>query len=157
MHMRVHDESLVAKNWKCEYCENVMFAKKSDLVAHHENEHGNQLRSPILQSQEIPEEQADEQTLQRSKKRKPSGLQNSQKNLEDYFARGNSGFDLLLNTVGRKRRCGYDKCYRTFKTEERYQQHIEKHKIHDLKLKILEDNKRRDDEEKSRGENPGQT
>ncbi|AQZ11997.1 PZF1 (YPR186C) [Zygosaccharomyces parabailii] len=146
MHMRVHDDSLVAKNWKCNYCKNVMFAKKSDLIDHHEKMHGDKLPIPVIQFQDVSHESINEDVPQKLKKQKISRLSNSCKQLEDYFAQGKSGLDLLLNTAGRKRKCCYDKCYRTFKTEERYQQHIEKHKIHELKLKILEDFKMKNEE-----------
>lgn len=139
--MRVHDDSLVAKNWRCNYCENVMFAKKSDLVGHHEKMHGDKLPLPLIRFEDVSREPINEVIPQKLKKQKISRSSNSCKQLENYFAQGKSGLDLLLNTAGRKRKCCYDKCYRTFKTEERYQQHIEKHKIHELKLKILEDSK----------------
>lgn len=172
MHMKVHDETLVAKNWKCSVCDGVTFAKKNELWAHVENIHRDELPPPSLVESSLHVKQIEDHSLEdgqpnnhnhnhdhkqhRSRKRKISELEHAQQNLEQYFVQGKSGLDLLLNTVGRKKQCCYDKCYRTFKTEERYQQHIEKHKIHDLKMKVLED-KQKEEELKNETFNVGQT
>ncbi|CAR27540.1 hypothetical protein ZYGR_0N00210 [Zygosaccharomyces rouxii] len=162
MHMKVHDESLVAKNWKCSICDSETFAKKNELIAHFENNHRDKLPPPSLAQSLLPPKENETSSNEcsdhndeqhRSRKRKISELDHAQQNLEQYFVQGKSGMDLLLNTVGRKKQCYYDKCYRTFKTEERYQQHIGKHKIHDLKMKVLQDKQ----EEEMRNENGKQT
>lgn len=148
MHMKVHDETLVAKNWKCSICDGVTFAKKNELIAHFENSHQDKLPPPSVVQSFLPskedetsynEHSGHNREQHRSRKRKVSELEHAQQNLEQYFVQGKSGMDLLLNTVGRKKQCHYEKCYRTFKTVERYEQHIEKHKIHDLKMKVLQD------------------
>lgn len=164
MHMKVHDETLVAKNWKCSICDGVTFAKKNELIAHFESNHGDKLPPPSLAQSFAPSTVAENDTSSnehsnhsheehKSRKRKISELEYAQQNLEQYFVQGKSGMELLLNTVGRKKQCYYDKCYRTFKTEERYQQHIEKHKIHDLKMKVLQDKQEEEEKKNIMGEN----
>lgn len=146
MHMRVHDNNLVARNWKCGICNNISFAKKCDLISHYSKNHAGEQLPELLDDHEIlrdkilTDEEEDGRAIP-SKKRKVDELASikTEKDLESYFAEGKSGMDLLLYSVGRKLKCPFDKCYRTFKTEERYKKHIEKHKIHQLKLKILQE------------------
>lgn len=149
MHMKVHDESLVKRNWRCDICFDVSFAKKSAMLDHYAEEHPKELADIQRQltcqaaSKRFPqdEEQGVELPLQRPKRRKVTelGLVKSEAMLESYLNEGKGGYELLLNTVGRKFRCTFAQCYRTFKTEERYQKHIDKHKIHQLKLKVLQE------------------
>lgn len=148
MHMKVHDESLVTRNWKCSLCDSMSFARKSSMLDHYAKEHpGNLNELQTEPARELGDRCEGESTRaaevlpQGVKRRKVNdmGLLKSEVKLHDYFLQGKSGLDLLLNTMGRKFKCPFDKCYRTFKTEEKYQKHIDKHKIHQLKLKLLEE------------------
>ncbi|CCE93887.1 Pzf1p TDEL_0H00280 [Torulaspora delbrueckii] len=148
MHMKVHDESLVTRNWKCQICDNMSFARKSSMLEHYAQEHIEEHAKLLVEQtrsvgiiDERDFDRATEISNQQVKRRKISemGLLKSQAKLHQYFAEGKGGLHLLLNTVGRKLRCPYDKCYRTFKTEEKFQKHLDKHKIHQLKLKVLKE------------------
>lgn len=143
MHMRVHDESLVARNWKCQICDNISFAKKSDLVDHYTTIHQGTDLPSLLKTYHLPEKEAkfeEEREEVTTKKRKLNEFASikAEVDLQKCLANENGGMELILNSVGRKLKCPFDKCYRTFKTKERYEKHIQKHKIHQLKLKILE-------------------
>ncbi|QLQ78642.1 hypothetical protein HG537_0A08900 [Torulaspora globosa] len=148
MHMNVHDENLVKRNWKCDICSDV-FAKKSLMLEHYAEKHTEKFAElqHRLDNQATDREflQDDDEAIgnpfKQFKKRKITELKlvRSEIMLENYLSEGKGAFDLLLNTVGRKLRCTFDKCYRTFKTEERLQKHIERHKIHQLKLKVLQE------------------
>lgn len=148
MHLEVHDENLVTRNWKCAICDNLFFARKSAMLDHyakeHVEEHAKLRQDQAFFTQDNDERDADpamERDERQIKRRKVNdmGMLRSEAKLEKYFADGKGGLDLILNTVGRKLKCPYDKCYRTFKTEEKYQRHMDKHKIHQLKLKVLEE------------------
>lgn len=149
MHMKVHDDSVVTRNWKCGICDDMAFPKKSDMLAHYSSEHHENSAEFQLQQDCSREKgfessnKAADSPLIEVKRRKINDLDliKSQTSLERYFSEGKGGMNLLLRVVGRKLRCPYDKCYRTFKTEERYQKHIDKHKIHQLKLKVLQEKK----------------
>ncbi|EDO19249.1 hypothetical protein Kpol_1050p109 [Vanderwaltozyma polyspora DSM 70294] len=143
MHMEVHNEFLVAKNWKCSKCDPpISFVKKNELITHYLEIHKEELPPGLVESASEPTSKVAEspanEILTRAKRRKlnnASAVLNEEK-LEEYLESGNSGLSLLLNTVGRRLKCKYLGCSRTFKTEERYDKHIHRHKIHELKLKI---------------------
>ncbi|CAI4054213.1 hypothetical protein SKDZ_16G4390 [Saccharomyces kudriavzevii ZP591] len=161
MHMIIHDDSLVTKNWKCHICSDISFPRKHDLLTHYQSVHKEvdvplELKYKIsdiqqlVQHQEIQleneenfPEQDDGRISNRLRKRRKLAENNNlqflqnEMNLEKQLESGEDGLNLLLNTVGRKHRCFYSNCYRTFKTKEKYDKHIDKHKIHELKMKIL--------------------
>ncbi|KAM3165258.1 Transcription factor IIIA [Lachancea thermotolerans] len=157
MHMRVHSSMTVIKNWKCESCPDLYFAKKADLVSHclehHKdlvstllNDNGREPAEPsaTASSNNIPLESGARPSRLRSSSTKhdpESELESIQTEvkLRKYFDSGKSSVSLLLNSAGRKLKCPYLGCYRSFKTEEKYEMHIQKHKIHQLKLKILQE------------------
>lgn len=147
--MNVHDEKLVKRNWKCDICSDVLFAKKSLMLEHYAEKHTEEFAE--LQRR-LDNQAGDRELLQdddeavgnpfkQSKKRRLNEVKlvRSEIMLENYLSEGKGAIDLLLNTAGRKLRCTFDKCYRTFKTEERLQKHIDRHKIHQLKLKVLQE------------------
>ncbi|CAI4055337.1 hypothetical protein SUVZ_16G4540 [Saccharomyces uvarum] len=163
MHMIIHDESLVTKNWKCHICSNISFSRKHDLLTHYQSTHtGDDIplelkyKTPdiqqLVQDQGIhlsdedgTSEQDDGKISNRLRKRRKFDENNNlnflqnEINLEKQLEFGEDGLNLLLNSVGRKHKCFYNKCYRTFKTKEKYDKHIDKHRIHELKLKILQE------------------
>lgn len=148
MHMKVHDESLVVRNWKCNICgpEN-SFIRKIELIEHYNESHENQLPKELLVSEDIPSgnendfPQVDDKAVTKRRKLDDKQALENEENLEVYLNAGNNSMSLLLNTVGRKLKCHYEGCHRTFKTKERFDKHIGKHKIHQLKLKIAEEKK----------------
>lgn len=161
MHMKVHDENLVRRNWKCDICSNVSFAKKSLMLDHYAEEHVQEF-AEMQQQQGNPattthhladEDEVAEEPFKRPKRRRITDftLVKSETMLENYLSQG-KGMDLLLNTAGRKFKCPFDKCYRTFKTEQRYQKHIDKHKIHQLKLKVLQEKTTLEEKKESEAE-----
>lgn len=154
MHMRIHDDTLVTRNWKCQICTPILsFPRKQTLVQHYIDIHSDVPLPPSLETHQTAttdtQEFAEEQ-ISNPKKRKriPNVIDDieNEANIGKYLKptistvsnHGHSAMELLLNTVGRKIKCPYNKCYRTFKTKERYELHIEKHKIHEEKLKQLE-------------------
>ncbi|CEP64668.1 Pzf1p LALA0_S13e00254g [Lachancea lanzarotensis] len=150
MHMKIHDTTTVIKNWKCERCPDLFFAKKTDLVAHYMEFH-RELVSDLLANEETCSKPHDTKQpipeFTKPKRRSKSGAHPQESELESiqtevtlrkYLETGNSTISLLHHSAGRKLQCSYPKCYRTFKTQERYDLHIQKHKIHELKLKILQ-------------------
>lgn len=149
MHMRVHDEALVIKNWKCTICQQVSFAKKADLLSHYMEHHKDDIPQSLLDSGEDimlktlePVNNSEpKERLRPRRKRKTDELVSidTEVKLRKYIESGGSSLNLLLNSAGRKHKCPYSGCYRTFKTEEKYEKHIGKHKVHELKLKILEE------------------
>ena len=193
MHMRIHDDSLVVKNWKCHLCKTPLrsFPKKLDLINHYKESHPDEkIPEELLAKQVNPvviaanNEPLGTQYFKRSdgsarKRRKlmdpifeegePAGddediLESVQNEVQiwDYLRPGgkrngsgdcvtdngsgntdrNSPMKLLVNTLVKKLRCPFSGCYRTFKTQERYDSHVERHNIHQLKLKLLEDKKK---------------
>ena len=195
MHMRIHDDSLVVKNWKCHLCKAPLrsFPKKLDLINHYREEHlDEKIPEELLAKQVNPviiavnKEPLQTQCSKSSdgsvrKRRKlmdpileeggpvgddedilesvqnevqiwdylrPGGKRGSSSNSDGVTDNGSSNTDrnspmkLLVNTLVKKLRCPYSGCYRTFKTQERYNLHVERHKIHQLKLKLLEDKKK---------------
>lgn len=170
MHMKIHDDTLVTRNWKCSLCKTPKrsFPKKQTLIDHYKEEHSDSPIPTELQLASYDNKQPslnnesetfDRDILPSQKKPKlnnktPEPFQDIQNEIliEKYLKQPSSADDrkpkvqnfameLILNTVGRKLKCPYDKCYRTFKTKEKYDIHINKHKIHELKLKILEEQK----------------
>ncbi|SMN22864.1 similar to Saccharomyces cerevisiae YPR186C PZF1 Transcription factor IIIA (TFIIIA) [Maudiozyma saulgeensis] len=166
MHMKIHDDTLVTRNWKCHLCANpiLSFPRKQVLIEHYKEIHP---QEPLPFSLEdipsgiipVSQSSSDEKPLDDKHLKKRRKVNNSLDDLKNqailgkYLTpaniqvlptpgikniQGNSAMELLLNTVGRKLKCPYYKCYRTFKTKERYNIHIEKHKIHEEKLKDLE-------------------
>ncbi|CCF56328.1 hypothetical protein KAFR_0B00280 [Kazachstania africana CBS 2517] len=149
MHMKIHDDSLVSRNWKCKHCVDGSFQKKSDLISHFSDVHPG-LDLPVELTYHpaitLPElKEAKEDYIDDFSDRLNEGnthLEEIEQEIKlNKFLNENSSMKLLLNTVGRKLTCPFNKCYRTFKTQERYDLHIEKHKIHQLKLKLLEEKK----------------
>lgn len=159
MHMIIHNTDLIIrKNWYCHICPDVKFIKKNDLYLHYKELH-NDIELPIeLQKQDSIENQKSTNdithatTSDETKIGKPIinnkiiKLNSEVKNIQNQVSlqkfidkEGNNSMKLLLNTIGRKLKCPFNKCYRTFKTQERYDIHIEKHKMHQLKLKKLEE------------------
>ncbi|CCH59331.1 hypothetical protein TBLA_0B04960 [Henningerozyma blattae CBS 6284] len=151
MHILIHDDSMVIRNWKCHTCTTpTSFAKKNDLVQHYIECHDNKI--PIeLQSDNLPEEVL-QSSASKSSTELPSPMAKKRKiinnfqsikseiNLENMiYTQGKSGKDLILMAAGKIFKCTFPKCYRTFKTEERFNTHISKHKIHLLKLKIMQE------------------
>ena len=168
MHMRIHDDTLVSRNWRCRLCTQPIcsFPKKQDLVDHYTSVHPQEelprelSADPhkLVQARDIATTAPDEPPRKKSKLDKladnPLHAIESEANLHKYLtpvsvpasrpssrSSSNSAMELLLNTVGRKLRCPFDKCYRTFKTRERYDTHVEKHKVHEEKLRQLEKEK----------------
>ncbi|QLG72267.1 hypothetical protein HG535_0C06220 [Zygotorulaspora mrakii] len=144
MHMRVHDETLVAKNWKCHLCDSGPFAKKSDLLDHYRSEHPAESLPHSLKAHALPEavdspDMRITRSLSKRRKLNDFDLVQTEVNLANCLSNASGGIELVLDSVGRKLLCPFDKCYRTFKTKERYEKHIQKHKIHELKLKVLQD------------------
>ncbi|KAL3234641.1 Transcription factor IIIA [Nakaseomyces bracarensis] len=146
MHMKVHDETLVSRNWKCHLCDDLSFAKKIDLVNHYNSSHPEDMPAYLTEPNRVQYiEIQTEDNNSNSFKPPKIAIQNkellalqTEASLTSYFESGKDAMTLLLNTVGRKLRCPYAKCYRSFKTEEKYKVHIEKHKIHEAKLAELE-------------------
>ncbi|CDO92170.1 unnamed protein product [Kluyveromyces dobzhanskii CBS 2104] len=162
-HMIIHDESLVTKNWKCSSCPDISFARKSQLVQHYEEDHKDvdpellllpaecdEYKEVVLDGNSQVEKTENGPSSGKKalagnssfpKKRKIDELESvaSEVKIQKYIGSGKSTVSLLLNTVGQKRKCPYTNCNRSFKTKEKFDKHIEKHKIHDLKMKILED------------------
>ncbi|AJV97258.1 Pzf1p [Saccharomyces cerevisiae YJM244] len=163
MHMIIHDDSLVTKNWKCHICPDMSFSRKHDLLTHYGSIHTEEdipleLKYKISEIQQLVQyqgvqlgngkhsnEQDEEKISNRLRKRRKLTENNNveflqnEVDLEKRLESGENGLNLLLNTVGRKYRCFYNNCSRTFKTKEKYEKHIDKHKIHELKLKILQE------------------
>ncbi|SCU80665.1 LAFA_0C00496g1_1 [Lachancea sp. 'fantastica'] len=150
MHMKVHDTATVIKNWKCERCPDLFFAKKTDLMSHYMDFH-KELVSDLLANEEMCNKIHDTAhqapVATKSKRRSKLGAHTQESELESiqtevtlrkYLETGKSTVSLLHHSAGRKLQCSFPKCYRTFKTQERYDRHIQKHKIHELKLKILQ-------------------
>ncbi|KAG0661757.1 hypothetical protein C6P45_001262 [Maudiozyma exigua] len=154
MHMRIHDDTLVTRNWKCQICTPVLsFPRKQTLLQHYTDMHPNEPLPVSLETHQTAttnvQESSEEQILSSKKRKRIPNVIDDIKNearIGKYLKpsitavpnTNRSAMELLLNTVGRKLRCPHDKCYRTFKTKERYELHIEKHKIHEEKLKKLE-------------------
>ncbi|KAH3902432.1 related to Transcription factor IIIA [Saccharomycodes ludwigii] len=154
MHMTVHDESMVIRSWKCMLCVKD-FAKKNDLLNHLNLVHstdGDALRykeqelskeTNMLSNKpniEVEKKQNDKKkpTLKTALRTNDLDSIRSEINLKNHIKDGKSTLSLLLHSVGKKYNCIYSGCYRKFKTKERFDRHIEKHKIHELKLKELE-------------------
>lgn len=156
MHMKVHDENLVSRNWKCHVCEDLSFVKKVDLVNHYDESHPGDMPAYLLEPNLVQyieiEDKGDNQQKQYKapriaiKNKELLALQ-TEATLTNLFDNGKDAMTLLLNTVGRKFRCPYAKCYRSFKSEEKYQVHIDKHKIHEAKLAELEMSARAEEQE----------
>lgn len=146
MHMKVHDETLVSRNWKCEECEDLSFVKKVDLVNHYKTSHPENMPAYLLEPNLLhyikTEDKVPKQNTMRAPKltikNKDILAVHTEAILANYFDSGKNAMTLLLNNVGRRFRCPYTKCYRSFKTEEKYKVHIEKHKVHEAKLAELE-------------------
>lgn len=185
MHMIVHDESLVIKNWKCDICSKdsiVSFAKKIDLIDHLKNCHDQELEyennemmslnintnvnsdtntesnATDIETSKIPDNNElmnmkpisndnNNNILQKITKKKISEptLLKSQLKLEHFFKEGGSSKELILTSAGKKFKCTFEKCYRTFKTKERWKKHIDGHKMNLLRLKILEEKSNEND------------
>ncbi|CAB4257245.1 similar to Saccharomyces cerevisiae YPR186C PZF1 Transcription factor IIIA (TFIIIA) [Maudiozyma barnettii] len=173
MHMKIHDDTLVTRNWKCHLCKGsiLSFPHKQTLIKHYNESHPQELLPSSLETlppNTVPIDQSNvnETPLENNhtkKRRKINGSLNDSLNdlknqviLTKYLKPPNisissipnnknnqshSAMELLLNTIGRKLKCPYNKCYRTFKTKERFSIHVEKHKIHQEKLKQLEQEK----------------
>lgn len=157
MHMKIHDDSLVTRNWKCKSCSDDIksFSKKHDLIEHYKEAHPditipyeilNDNKQTIKTLRDFEEDThiVKKRRLDKNKNIHTDELESigNEISLQNYLESDtskNNVMDLLLNTVGRKLKCPYNKCYRTFKTQERYQMHIDKHKIHELKLKLLKE------------------
>lgn len=163
MHMIIHNSDIIIKkNWYCHVCPDTKFIKKNDLYSHYRNLHGdielplelqklddntttttpNNNNIPKINNYNNIKTDTHVKRILNSKIIKlNSEIKNiqNQVNLQKYMDKdGNNSMKLLLNTIGRKLKCPFNKCYRTFKTQERYDIHIEKHKIHQQKLKKLE-------------------
>lgn len=160
-HMIIHNDALVTKNWKCTVCSQVSFAKKSQLLQHYADDHKE--LDPLLlptpsetvtslaidtENVEIAKKPKTIDDYYSSKKRKADELASveSEVKIQKYIESGKSAMSLLLNTIGQRRKCPYTNCNRSFKTKEKFDKHIEKHKIHDLKMKILEDENNKEKE-----------
>lgn len=142
MHMKIHDDSIIMrKNWSCPLCK-IDFIKKVDLIEHYRSEHSDIPFSFTNKEPETDEIGQNKRPVHKSipdLDYEPNNIQN-QINLENYLKqKNNSGIKLLLNTVGRKFKCTFQGCQRTFKTQEKFDIHINKHKIHQLKLLVLEE------------------
>ncbi|SCV04844.1 LAMI_0H19856g1_1 [Lachancea mirantina] len=154
MHMLIHDDSQVIKKWKCEICDEIYFAKKAMLFSHYAETHPG-----VLPAQNLEER---EQVVQNEESSLASTISNKDNNtsktshksdipsiktellLESYLEKGNSAIGLLLNSVGRKHKCPFPRCYRTFKSQERFEMHLDKHRIHEFKLQMLRDDSQKD-------------
>ena len=171
MHMKIHDDTLVSRNWKCAICKEPVcsFPKKHDLLEHYTQSHPEEQLPRELctapeqhigdipnvdNSTKTPEEPPRKRTKLDKLIANPLHAIENEANIHKYLtpisvpssrpssrSSTNSAMELLLNTVGRKLKCPFDKCYRTFKTRERYDIHIEKHKVHEEKLRQLESQK----------------
>ncbi|AET38513.1 Pzf1p Ecym_2817 [Eremothecium cymbalariae DBVPG len=161
MHMTIHDESLVLKNWKCSVCSDLSFAKKADLLAHYMDSHKNEIPSEILEPQiedhpmadieppnsinveHIKNDNGDLSLRKPKRKRQMSELASISNEVKvmKFIESGRSALTLLLNTAGKKWVCPYLGCSRVFKSVDKYETHTSKHKIHELKMKLLEDKK----------------
>ncbi|AGO12089.1 AaceriAEL278Wp [[Ashbya] aceris (nom. inval.)] len=155
MHMAVHDESRIIKNWKCSICSRTTYAKMADLLAHYMESHSDAIPKELIEdasngglaaehAAEQHKEEADAEAARPKKRRKNSvnslmGSLHTEEKIRKFIDSGQSGLSLLLNTAGKKRKCPYLGCSRVFKTAEKYDLHISKHKINDLKVKLLED------------------
>ncbi|KAL6950732.1 hypothetical protein ACO0QE_000013 [Hanseniaspora vineae] len=146
MHMMVHDESMMIKNWKCHLCSET-FAKKLELVHHAEDVHGFKMsdlqKNESLQVQnDIKSDIKDTQQLDLNGNRKLNKLTDvdylkAEITLQKKLENRDSMVSMLLNTIGKKYSCSYAGCYRKFKTKERFDKHIQKHKDYEEKLKVL--------------------
>lgn len=149
MHMKIHDDSIIMKkNWNCSICTDVKFNKKIDLLNHYKETHKD---IPfIFQNDSNNDSNNEIQTVNETNGNrsnvKPIVINNeinniqNQVNLETYLGNeNNSGMKLLLNTVGRKFKCTFKGCHRSFKSQEKFEIHLNKHKIHLLKLRVLEE------------------
>lgn len=146
MHMKIHDDSIIMKkNWSCPLCK-IDFVKKADLLEHYRSEHSNIPFSFTNEEPEIDETGSNKKLKLKSipdLDHEPNNIRN-QINLENYLKQeNNSGIKLLLNTLGRKFKCTFEGCKRTFKTQEKFDVHINKHKIHQLKLLVLKEKEAR--------------
>lgn len=152
MHMIIHDDSLVIKNWRCSICSNLCFAKKAELLLHYMELHKDDIPNEIL-VQDLKTGEANEvenfapsSTIFSSEPMLKKKVKSNEFNailtevkIQKYLESGKSSLSLLLNSAGRKFKCVYPGCYRSFKNENKFEKHLEKHKIHDLKLKISEE------------------
>lgn len=143
MHMKIHDTSIIMKkNWSCPLCK-IDFLKKNDLIEHFKLKHPD---ISLASTDEETKRDGIESTEKNHTKKmipdldhEPNNIQN-QINLQNYLEQpNNSGIKLLLNTVGRKFKCTFEGCHRTFKTQEKFDAHINKHKLHQLKLLVLKE------------------
>ncbi|KAL6947438.1 hypothetical protein ACO0RG_000012 [Hanseniaspora osmophila] len=146
MHMMVHDESMMIKNWKCHLCSQT-FAKKLELAHHAENVHA--FKMDHLQNTENHQAEdeaksnvADTQQPVANGNRRSNKLTDvdylkAEINLQNKLENRDSMVSMLLNTIGKKYSCSYSGCYRKFKTKERFDKHIQKHKDYEEKLKVL--------------------
>lgn len=152
MHANIHDDTLVTKNWKCDRCEGSSFAKKADLVTHYMDVHNDStlddIIKPIAKVEDVTSSEVlrgDEQSMnisRRTRRRLGINMLNSidtEVKLRKYIDSGKSTVNLLLNSSGRRIFCSYLGCSRSFKTQEKYDAHKSKHKVHDLKMKIMEE------------------
>lgn len=156
MHMKIHDDSIIMKkNWNCSICQ-FEFTKKADLLLHYKESHKD---IPFAFEQEPSETNNNNINNTNNNNSndnehhtfvnvpdmnyEPNNIQN-QVNIETYLNQTqNSGIKLLLNTVGRKFKCTFAGCHRMFKTQEKFEIHLNKHKIHQLKLRVLEEKEAR--------------
>ncbi|CCE63865.1 hypothetical protein TPHA_0G00270 [Tetrapisispora phaffii CBS 4417] len=194
MHMKIHDDKLVIKNWKCNICEHELldedlkseeksFAKKNELLNHYRKEHNDHIPDELLIDFNTDEDQifrendvsvsnrdssgianhnnfdTDDNNVRKKRKLTDSmiilneeklgrcingddmtcelALSSNNSDLRNYETKkGTNALSLLMDTVGRKLSCYFPGCRRTFKTKERFDKHISKHNIHQLKLKI---------------------
>ena len=86
-------------------------------------------RQEVLQNEDI--------IISNKRKIDEIGSIDAEVKIRKYIESGKSSLSLLLNTVGQRRSCPYKNCNRTFKSKEKFDKHIDKHRIHDLKLKIM--------------------
>ncbi|CCK71062.1 Pzf1p KNAG_0F03980 [Huiozyma naganishii CBS 8797] len=146
-HMKVHDDALVMKNWKCHLCD-TSCNRKLELVQHYGEFHASsalpeELLQPIMLPPLVPLPSQPDITIRRRHKSSENKQLESEANLQNFLDKNDSGL-LLLNTIGKKYRCPHYKCYRTFKTKEKFYVHLEKHKLHQEKLEQLEQQKQQD-------------
>lgn len=149
MHMMMsHDDSIIMKkNWNCSICNNntIQFNKKIDLVEHYKLEH----RDVTFSNEQETSPPSTTSSHHPKVFTETNNIQN-QVNLHNYLNQtNNSAMKLLLNTAGRKFKCTFQNCHRVFKTQEKFDVHINKHKIHQLKLRVLEEKEARSKETES--------
>ncbi|AMD22464.1 HHL306Wp [Eremothecium sinecaudum] len=155
MHMIIHDDNLVTKNWKCSVCDERSFAKKADLMTHYLEIHKDAIPWVLESNSNVTgvnlnnaetggnyDITTEMDTSKRPKRRRSEkgeleGIKTEIK-IRKYIESGKSALSLVLNAAGKKHRCPLLGCSRSFKTIEKYESHIAKHRLHQLKLKELE-------------------